>query len=121
MDGFANGVQQGGAAAHEVFLAGDGNDVVEGDAVVEQFILVIEERRGDRDFARALFLPLEHGIVAADGVVFQARHGTAAVQNHHKFRAIGLHKNSSHPLLDERIPHFARFWVACQATNGRRF
>ncbi len=42
VDGFADRIQQGGAAAHKVFVFGDGGDPAQGDAVMQQLIMVIK-------------------------------------------------------------------------------
>ena len=64
-------------------------------AVVEQRIVVVEERRGNDAFPVHLPLLLQHGVVAANGAFFYTGHGAAPVQDEYQFCQILFHKNKA--------------------------
>ena len=75
--------------------------------------LAVEEHGGDQRLARLLFLLCDHGVEAADGVLFQPRHGAAAVQNENQF----CHRKNP-PSFDYAlmVVRPKEGLVACQAT-----
>ena len=85
VDGPAHGVQQRRAAPGEILLLRHERHLGKGQAVVDDHALIVKQHGGDQGLARLLFLPLDHGVEAADGVRLQPRHGAAAIQDENQF------------------------------------
>ena len=85
-DGFADCVYQRGGAADPVFALGHGAHGSYVNAVVQQFVAVVEQHR--RDMARAFYclLLLQHGVEPADGVRLQPAHRAAFVKDENELR-----------------------------------
>ena len=81
VDGAAHGIQQGRAATGEIILLRHGRYFLQRQAVMDNRAVVGEKHRGDQRLACLLLLLCKHGVEAADGVRFQPRHRTAAIQN----------------------------------------
>ena len=82
----ADGVYQRGASAGRIILIRHRSDLLYIHPVVQYIALTVEKYDGDQGFARFLFLFLNHGIEAADGISLQSAHGTAAVKDKYDFR-----------------------------------
>ncbi len=91
VDGPAYRVQQRGAAPDKVFLFRQGLDFLQRHPVVDHLNFVVEKHRGDQGLTRLPLLLFDHGVEAADGVLLQARHGAAAVENKYDFRQVLFH------------------------------
>ena len=85
-------------------------------AVVEQRIVVVEERRGNDAFPVHLPLLLQHGVVAANGAFFQPNRGAAPIQDEYQFCQILLHSNSP-SAVSCRYSRRAILLAAVQATS----
>ena len=85
--GAADGIEEGGAASGEEGGGGEVRDFGQGDGLVEDFVLVIEEDEGEAGGIAAGFAALggEEGVEAADGVVGDGLHGTGAVEDEGDF------------------------------------
>ena len=87
----ADGVQQRRAAARDILPIGQRLDPPDVDAVVDDLALVGKEYRRNKRVALSGLLLRNHRVEAADRVLFQPRHGTAAVQNENQLRQILFH------------------------------
>ena len=87
----ADGVDEGGAAPDGVIPVRHFRHLRELHPVVEHLGHIVKEDRGDVCLAGLLFLLFDHGVEAADGVLFQSAHGAAAVKDEDQFRQILFH------------------------------
>ena len=91
VDGPADGIQKGGAAADDVVLFRHGGHLLNGHPVVDDRAGTAEEDRGNKGLALLFFLLFDQGIEAADGIRLQPAHGAAAVQDKDDLRQVLFH------------------------------
>ena len=91
VDCSADSIQKGGAAPHRVVLIGHRLDVLDAHTVMNNLAGVVEENSGDESFALSLFLFLDHGVEASDGVSLKPTHRAAAVKNEYDLRQVLSH------------------------------
>lgn len=71
---------------------------------------MIKQNGGDIGLTRFPLLLLDHGVEAADGVILQAGHGAAAVQDKYDLGQILFHNKSSYHLACFYLhSHYRRF------------
>ena len=56
---------------------------------------IVEQHCGHENLSRLFLLLVNHGVKATDGVILQAGHGAAAIQNKYDLRQILLHNKTS--------------------------
>ena len=85
------GVQKGGAATHAVLLIRHRLYLLDIHPVVNDFAAIGEQHRGEKSPTGFFLLLFHHCVETADGVVLEACHGSAAVQDEYYFCKIAVH------------------------------
>lgn len=91
VDGDADGVEEGGAAARDVAAGVELGDAVEGLAIAGDEVLVVEEDKAEAGAAGGLALGCEEFIEAGDGGFFHSAHGARAVEDVGDFGEVFVH------------------------------
>jgi hypothetical protein len=91
VDGPSDGIQQGGHGAGDIGGGVEFGDLVEGQTVTGDLILVIEEDEAEAGVTRGLALFAEELVEAGDGGFDHVLHGSGAVEDVGDFKEVLIH------------------------------
>ena len=83
MDRSSDGIQQCRAAAHIILLLGHWLDFSDINTVIQHLVPIVKKHYRDQCVSFLLFLPLDHAVESADGILLQSAHGSAAIEDHY--------------------------------------